>query len=86
MSARGSPLATEWRESWGSFAALQAVRGHGSITVTERSGTISDDLVEREDQRFVECRSVRGRHKNGTPQHLHQAELVRRDGIEPSTY
>ena len=31
-----------------SLAALQAVLGHGAIAVTERYGTIGDDLVERE--------------------------------------
>ena len=39
------------RSGWergGSLAALQAVLGHGTIAVTERYGTIGDDLVERE--------------------------------------
>lgn len=54
-------FATEWRGSGGSLAALQAVLGHGSITVTERYGTIGDDLVQREAQRLVEYRSARGR-------------------------
>lgn len=52
-------FATEWRESGGSLAALQAVLGHGSIAVTERYGTIGDDLVEREARRLAEYR-VRG--------------------------
>lgn len=46
-------FATEWRESGGSLAALQAVLGHGSIAVTERYGTISEDMVEREAQRLA---------------------------------
>lgn len=50
-------FATEWREAGGSLAALQVVLGHGTITVTERYGTIGDDLVEREAQRVVEHRS-----------------------------
>lgn len=50
-------FATEWRESGGSLAALQAVLGHGSIAVTERYGTISDDMVEREAQRLAQVRA-----------------------------
>lgn len=53
-------FATEWRESGGSLAALQAVLGHGSITVTERYGTIGEDMVDREAQRLVEFRSGQG--------------------------
>ena len=49
--------ATEWRDANGSLAALQAVLGHGSIAVTERYGTISDDLVEREATRVAELRA-----------------------------
>jgi integrase len=44
---------TEWRESGGSLAGLQAVLGPGTIAVTERYGTIGDDLVEREAQRLI---------------------------------
>jgi integrase len=36
---------TGWREAGGSLAALQAVLGHGTIAMTERYGTIGDDLV-----------------------------------------
>jgi integrase len=50
-------FATEWRESGGSLAALQAVLGHGSIAVTERYGKIGDDLVEREARRLAEYRA-----------------------------
>jgi integrase len=50
-------FATEWRKAGGSLAALQAVLGHGTITVTERYGTISEDLVEREAQRLVQYRA-----------------------------
>jgi len=50
-------FATEWRASGGSLAALQAVLGHGSIAVTERYGTIGEDLVEREAQRLAEYRA-----------------------------
>ena len=53
-------FATEWRESGGSLAALQAVLGHGTIAVTERYGTISEDLVEREAQRLVRFRAEGG--------------------------
>jgi len=53
-------FATEWREAGGSLAALQAVLGHGTIAVTERYGTIGDDLVEREAQRLVEFRAQAG--------------------------
>lgn len=49
-------FATEWRDSGGSLAALQAVLGHGSIAVTERYGTISEDMVEREAQRLTRYR------------------------------
>ena len=49
-------FATEWRESGGSLAALQAVLGHGTIAVTERYGTIGEDLVEREARRLAEYR------------------------------
>jgi integrase len=50
-------FATEWRQAGGSLAALQAVLGHGSIAVTERYGTIGEDLVEREAQRLAEFRA-----------------------------
>lgn len=50
-------FATEWRDSGGSLAALQAVLGHGSITVTERYGTIGEDLVEREALRLAQYRA-----------------------------
>jgi integrase len=50
-------FATEWREANGSLAALQAVLGHGTIAVTERYGTISDDLVEREATRIAQVRA-----------------------------
>lgn len=50
-------FSTEWRESGGSLAALQAVLGHGSISVTERYGTISEDMVEREAQRLAQYRA-----------------------------
>ena len=52
-------FATEWRQARGSLAALQAVLGHGTITVTERYGMISDDLVEREALRLEEQRAGR---------------------------
>jgi len=52
-------FATEWREAGGSLAALQASLGHGSIAVTERYGTIGDDLVDREAQRVAEVRVSR---------------------------
>ena len=38
-------------------AALQAVLGHGTIAVTERYGTIGEDLVEREAQRLAQYRA-----------------------------
>ena len=44
----------------GSLAALQAELGHGSSAVTERYGTIGDDLVEREAKRLVEFRAQGG--------------------------
>jgi len=50
-------FATEWREAGGSLAALQAVMGHGTIAVTERYGTIGDDLVEREVLRLAQHRA-----------------------------
>ena len=53
-------FATEWREAGGSLAALQAVLGHGTIAVTERYGTIGDDLVEREALRLVQHRAQGG--------------------------
>jgi integrase len=49
-------FATEWRDAGGSLAALQAVLGHGSIAVTERYGTIGDDLIERESLRLAKYR------------------------------
>jgi integrase/recombinase XerC/integrase/recombinase XerD len=49
-------FATEWREAGGSLAALQAVLGHGTIAVTERYGTIGEDLVEREALRLAQHR------------------------------
>jgi integrase len=53
-------FATEWREAGGSLAALQAILGHGTIAVTERYGTIGDDLVEREALRLVQHRAHGG--------------------------
>jgi integrase len=53
-------FATEWREAGGSLAALQAVLGHGTIAVTERYGTIGDDLVEREALRLAQYRAQGG--------------------------
>lgn len=53
-------FATEWREAGGSLAALQVVLGHGTIAVTERYGTISDDLVDREAARLAEYRQKVG--------------------------
>ena len=53
-------FATEWRQAGGSLAALQAVLGHGTIAVTERYGTIGDDLVEREAQRLAQYRAQGG--------------------------
>jgi len=50
-------FATEWRQAGGSLAALQAVLGHGTIAVTERYGTIGEDLVEREAQRLIQYRA-----------------------------
>jgi integrase len=50
-------FATEWRQSGGSLAALQAVLEHATIAVTERYGTIGDDLVEREAQRLDQYRA-----------------------------
>jgi len=50
-------FAIEWREAGGSLAALQAVMGHGTIAVTERYGTIGDDLVEREVLRLAQHRA-----------------------------
>ena len=58
-----------------SLAALQAVLGHGTIAVTERYGTIGDDLVERENSG----------EENGETGLCPKAKLVRREGIEPST-
>jgi integrase len=52
-------FATEWREAGGSLAALQAVMGHGTIAVTERYGTIGDDLVQREAMRLAQHRAQR---------------------------
>ena len=43
-----------------SLAALQAVLGHGTIAVTERYGTIGDDLVEREAKLLVQFRTKSG--------------------------
>ena len=59
-------FATEWRESGGSLAALQAVLGHSSVKVTEIYGTITDDLVEREASRLADFRVSRNGTKNGT--------------------
>ncbi len=42
----------------GSLAGLQAVLGHSSVTVTERYGTISDDLVKREAHRLEAHRTA----------------------------
>lgn len=50
-------FASEWREAGGSLAGLKAVLGHSSITVTERYGSISDDLVEREAHRLEAYRA-----------------------------
>jgi len=50
-------FATEWRAAGGSLAALQAVLGHGTIAVTERYGTIGDDLVEWEALGLVQHRA-----------------------------
>jgi hypothetical protein len=42
------------------LAALQAVLGYGTIAVTERYGTIGDDLIEREPLRLVQHRAQGG--------------------------
>lgn len=41
-------------------ALVQAVLGHGTIAVTERHGTINDDLVERDSQRPARYRAQAG--------------------------
>jgi hypothetical protein len=49
------------------------VLGHGSIAMTERHGTIGDDLVEREARRLAEYRvremSLEAEAKNGANAH-----------------
>ena len=50
-------FATEWRAAGGSLAALQAVLGHSTVAVTERYGTVGEDLVEREALRLVQYRA-----------------------------
>ena len=50
--------ATEWREAGGSLAGLQRVLGHEDISTTERYGTISEDLVDRETARLEEFRAA----------------------------
>lgn len=52
--------ATEWREAGGSLAELQAVLGHHDVRVTEKYGTISEDLVVREVARLEQYRLAPG--------------------------
>ena len=52
--------ATEWREAGGSLAGLQAVLGHHDVRVTEKYGTISEDLVDREVARLEQHRLETG--------------------------
>ena len=54
--------------------------------MTERYGTIGDDLVEREAQRLVQTAPQEEFGENGTKAVVPGAKLVRREGIEPSTY
>jgi site-specific recombinase XerD len=52
--------ATEWREAGGSLAGLKAVLGHHDVRVTEKYGTVSEDLVDREVARLEQYRLETG--------------------------
>src|SRR5262249_40143252 len=58
----GHAFARERWEAGGSLAVLYVGLGHGAIEGTERFGTITDDLVEREALRLVQdhvcCRAM----------------------------
>lgn len=45
-------FACTWLERGGSLAALQRILGHSSVTVTERYGRLSDDMIRREAERI----------------------------------